>query len=153
MSGEANWQRVAREHAQLAQGTGGTCHCPTCNASRENAALVERLTLAESTAASWEHLLSCEREHRGELRAINAAMRLALEAAMGFIGKARELLGEWQSDGWSKPVSRATSEFFGSTDIAYGCEYVDCKQPFGHKHVSGGPAEQKAALTPQDSLK
>ncbi len=44
MSDERAFQRVAREHAMLSQGTGGTCNCATCQASREVARLTRQVT-------------------------------------------------------------------------------------------------------------
>jgi hypothetical protein len=68
---------------------------------------------------------------------LRSAVEAELAEAVRYIGTARELLGEWQSEAWNKHVSEATSEFFATTDIAYGCEHVGCDEPFGHKHVSG----------------
>lgn len=92
-----------------------------------------------------EPMLFQQAQESAALTAERNRLRERLDEAVAFIGKARELLGDWLSDAWSQHLADTTSEFFGSTDIAFGCEHVGCKQPFGHKHVIGGPAEQKAS--------
>jgi hypothetical protein len=75
------------------------------------------------------------------------ALGKRLDEAVKYIGMARELLSEWQSEGWCRSASEGTTEFFASTDIAFGCEHVGCEAPFGHKHVIGGPAEAMRGTT------